>query len=236
MIYRKDWNERSPLRVFENSIHGGLGKGNIGVVMSRAGVGKTAFLVGVALDDLMQGSKVMHVALGDSVDHVRHFYDEIFNDLRKTSQMEDAGDTRLQMERCRMIHSYTGGKFSIEKLRRSLAFQKQHAQFEPEVIVVDGYDMDQSSEADWTLLKEFAKEQDVELWLSALTHRDDPVTSPRGIPNPVARFDAWISVMVGLHPEDGAVSVNLLKDHDNQDLTNLHMKLDPTTMLLLAKD
>ena len=39
MIYRKDWNERSPLRVFENSIHGGLGKGNIGVVTSRKGVG-----------------------------------------------------------------------------------------------------------------------------------------------------------------------------------------------------
>ena len=43
-MYTKEINERSPLRVFERSIHGGLGKGNLGVVMSRAGVGKTAFL------------------------------------------------------------------------------------------------------------------------------------------------------------------------------------------------
>ena len=37
-MFTKEINERSPLRVFEISIHGGLGKGNLGVVMSRAGV------------------------------------------------------------------------------------------------------------------------------------------------------------------------------------------------------
>jgi hypothetical protein len=38
-MYRKDVNERSPMRVFEKSIHGGLGRGNVGVVAARAGVG-----------------------------------------------------------------------------------------------------------------------------------------------------------------------------------------------------
>jgi len=37
----KELTERSPMRVFENSIHGGLGTGNIGVVVARHGVGKT---------------------------------------------------------------------------------------------------------------------------------------------------------------------------------------------------
>ena len=37
-MYRKDVNERSPMRVFEKSIHGGLGKGNVGVVAARAGL------------------------------------------------------------------------------------------------------------------------------------------------------------------------------------------------------
>jgi hypothetical protein len=41
-VYRKDVNERSPLRVFERSTHGGLGRGNLGVVISRAGQ-QTAF-------------------------------------------------------------------------------------------------------------------------------------------------------------------------------------------------
>ena len=49
-MHRKEINERSPMRVLEQSIHGGLGRGNLGVVVARHGVGKTAFLVGVALD------------------------------------------------------------------------------------------------------------------------------------------------------------------------------------------
>ena len=236
MIYRKDWNLRSPLRVFENSIHGGLGKGNLGVVMARAGIGKTAFLIGVALDDLLQGRKVMHVSVGDTVEHVRNFYDEIFEDLRRTSRMEDASAAHLQMERCRMIHSYGAERFSIEKLRRSVSFQKEHANFEPEVIIVEGFDVAGSTEADWTMFKELAEEAGAELWLTALTHRDEPVTNPRGIPNPVARFDAWISVMVALQPEGRAVTVRLLKDHENKDVANLQLKLDPTTLLLLTEE
>ncbi len=90
-MYRKELNERSPLRVFEQSIHGGLGRGNIGVAVGRHGVGKTAFLVGVALDDLMRGRKVLHVALDQSVEKVRQYYDEIFMDLARTSELEDAG-------------------------------------------------------------------------------------------------------------------------------------------------
>ena len=43
-MHRKELNERSPIRVLEASIHGGLGSGNIGVVVARHGVGKTAKL------------------------------------------------------------------------------------------------------------------------------------------------------------------------------------------------
>ena len=34
-MYRKELNERSPLRLFEHSIHGGLGRGNVGGRNSR---------------------------------------------------------------------------------------------------------------------------------------------------------------------------------------------------------
>ena len=88
-MYRKELNDRSPLRIFENSIHGGLGRGNIGVVVARHGIGKTAFLVGVALDDVMRGKKVLHVALNKTVDHVREFYDELFLDLAHSAGLEN---------------------------------------------------------------------------------------------------------------------------------------------------
>ncbi|MCH8962850.1 MAG: hypothetical protein IH820_16455, partial [Bacteroidetes bacterium] len=54
-MYRKFLNARNPLRLLEKGLHGGLGGGNLGIVIAGPGVGKTAFLVGVALDELMRG-------------------------------------------------------------------------------------------------------------------------------------------------------------------------------------
>ena len=70
MTHSKELNERSPLRVFERSIHGGVGEGKVGVVCAGPGVGKTAFLVGIALDYLMRGHQVLHVAQGFEYDIV----------------------------------------------------------------------------------------------------------------------------------------------------------------------
>ena len=51
----KNMIERSPIRIFDRAIGEGLGVGNVGVVLSRQGVGKTGFLIGLAVDQLLQG-------------------------------------------------------------------------------------------------------------------------------------------------------------------------------------
>lgn len=234
-MYTKEVNERSPLRVFEKSIHGGLGRGNLGVVMSRAGIGKTAFLTGVALDDLMRERRVLHFSAGDSVDHVIAFYDEMFAEICRSAKLQDRAATHLMVERCRIVHTYRGVEMNVSRIVRDTDFYRQHAHFEPDVIVIDGFDLAGASETDLASLKDFAGTLNVEVWLTALTHRHEPVTDPRGIPNPVARFDAWVSVMVELSAADGAVTVRLLKDHENANVEALHMKLDPRTLLLLEE-
>ena len=131
---RKELNERSPIRVLESSIHGGLGAGNVGVVIARHGVGKTAFLVGVALDDLMRGKKVLHVSLEHDAEKVRAYYDEIFSDLAHERNLEDVWKVRLEMERNRRIHAYLGGSFETVKLKRAIAFLGEHGDFRPGAI------------------------------------------------------------------------------------------------------
>src|SRR3954470_17505247 len=103
-MYRKELNERNPLRLFEHSIHGGVGPGNIGVVVARHGLGKTEFLVGIPLDDAIRERKGLHVSLVKTVDHIREFYDEIFMDLAHSATLEDIATARVDMERHRMIH------------------------------------------------------------------------------------------------------------------------------------
>ncbi len=62
--------QRSPIRVLEKSIHGGLKKGELGVFTARKGVGKTACLAHVALDDLLRGNNVLHISFADNPRHI----------------------------------------------------------------------------------------------------------------------------------------------------------------------
>ena len=233
-MYSKDLNERNPLRLFEHSIHGGLGPGNIGAVVARHGIGKTAFLVGIALDDAIRGRKVLHVSLDKTVDHVREFYDEIFMDLARSAGLEDLATARLDMERHRMIHTYAGGTFTTEKLRQSLQFLKDVAHFEPTCLILQGFSVENATLADVEALRQLAADFKVELWMSALTHRG--VTSDdRGIPAPLAKVAPAIAVIVQMADDDGTVKLSLLKDHDNPDVAKLTLALDPSTMLLVKK-
>ena len=66
---QKFLNARSPLRLLEKGLHGGLGAGNLGIVLAGHGVGKTSFLVGVAMDELLRKGRVLHVSLSHTVSH-----------------------------------------------------------------------------------------------------------------------------------------------------------------------
>lgn len=233
-MYRKELNERSPLRVFEKSIHGGLGRGNIGVAVGRRGVGKTAFLVGVALDDLMRGRKVLHVALDQPVDKVREYYDEIFRDLASTSGLQDVGRERLEMERNRQIHAYLGGSFSVERLEQAIAFLGRHAHFTPDAVVIDGYPFEAGAVEDLGALRGIAANVNAELWMTAVTHRDAN-RDVRGVPEPLTKVVDSFSVVVSLAHDGRAVQIRLLKDHDNPEVSNLSIALNPTTMLLMRE-
>ena len=231
-MFKKQVNERSPMRVFERSIHGGLGKGNVGVVLSRAGIGKTAFLVDIALDDLMQDRKVLHVNIDDPVEKVRNFYDEVFSDLAESMKLENRDRVHLNVERHRLIQTWAADSFSLEKLRNGISMAAEVMKFEPEVIVVDGFPrFSEATEDDLLTLKDIAKKCDAELWVSGRARREDEVDE-RGVPTKVARFEDYLSVIVKLEPEGDSVRLQLIKDHDNEDVASLFLHLDPKTLLV----
>src|SRR5262245_7039064 len=233
-MYRKELNERNPLRLFEHSIHGGLGNGNIGVVVARHGLGKTAFLVAIALDEAMRGRKTLHVSLDKTVDHIREFYDEIFMDLAHSAHLEDLATERLEMERNRIIHTYAGKSFTIHKLRHSINFLKEYAHFDPVCVVVEGFDFERATLEDIAAFRQLAQDFNVELWMSAVRHRHLPVDD-HGIPDPLSRFTSAISVIVQMKDDSNGVQLSILKDHDNPDIARVALALDPSTMLLVKK-
>jgi hypothetical protein len=233
-MHRKDLNERSPLRLLEQSIHGGLGRGNIGVVVARRGLGKSAVLVGIALDDLMRGRKVLHVALDERFEKIRDYYDEIFADLARTGKLQDVDTERREVEQYRNIHTYIGNSFSIAKLRDAITFLNTYMDFYPAALILEGFRFEQATKETMDELRAVAREINGELWMSAVTHRES-AKNERGIPEPVAHLDSSIDVILALEPGDNSVTLRLLKDHDNPDVSPSHVALDPTTLLLIQE-
>jgi hypothetical protein len=231
---RKEVNERSPLRVLEQSIRGGLGPGKIGVIVARHGLGKMAFLVGVALDDLMRGRNVLHVSLEYPVDKIVAYYDEIFGDLARDRELVNVWQVRMDMERSRRIHSYPDGVFSVSRLRDALGFYREHTDFIPTAIMIDHYDFDHASSEDLDGLHEVAREIEGEIWMSAVTSRDAEVDE-QGIPAPVSHVKGAVDVILRMAHDGNHVHISLLKDHDNPAVPDLRLALDPTTLLLVRE-
>lgn len=226
-MYRKFLNARSPLRLLEKGLHGGLGPGNIGVVLAGHGVGKGSVLVGVALDELLRSGNVLHVSLNHPLAHVRAHYDTVFDDLAATSHLQDDQKIRAEIDARRSIRVYPPNSFSASKLREAVKVETDAGQ-KPSLVIIEGEDFNAAERDDFEDFKALAEELAAEIWLSAQCRNETGVK----VPESIARLDDLVSVIVALEPDGETVKLRALKDHDNPDLSELHVALDPHTLLL----
>ncbi|MBE0567343.1 MAG: hypothetical protein IH621_15400 [Krumholzibacteria bacterium] len=232
-MLQKSLIERSPVRIFDRAIGGGLGIGNIGVVLSRTGVGKTGFLIGLAIDSLLQGRKVLYISTKESVEHVTAFFEQIFHAMADDLGMNEVPQRQLMMERGRHILCYNRDFFSVEKLEQSAAFLKETTGFSPDMVIMDGTPRFEQTEP-WEMegIRRLAAGWQAEVWTSANLHREGQEVDARKVPVEVARFDADLAVIIHLCPEGDHIKVKITKEHETETTAQVSMELDPRTLLL----
>ena len=223
---------KSPIRILEKSIHGGLGKGNLGVFAARKGVGKTACLVHVAIDKLLRGQRVLHISFADDPDHIRNWYKQVFHEVAQSTKLEQANDIYEQVLRYRLIMHFRHSDVTFAQVQKNIQPIITDGQFSPELIIVDGYPFDRETSEQLNLWKQFAENRMVEMWFSATLHQEKLQLDERGIPAPVNKFYDLFSVIIMLIPKKDHVDFKLLKDLDSSDLDKLRLKLDPRTLLI----
>jgi hypothetical protein len=224
--------KRSPLRILENSIHGGLGKGNIGVLASRKGVGKTACLVHIATDKLFQNKPIIHVSYSSRVDHIISWYEDIYRELARRMDAEPAAEIHDELVRKRVIMNFSQAGTRTEQVLRSLEAMIQHGRFAAETIIVDGFSFPQSTPDDLRRFKEFAGRMELELWFSASLKGPEPLFDDQGIPAELKGCLDHIDVLITLRHLNNQVQLRLIKDHGFSSPPDLRLSLDPTTLLI----
>lgn len=228
--------QRSPLRIFENSIHGGVGKGHLGVLASKKGVGKTACLTHIAVDKLLQERHVIHVSFASTVDHIINWYEDIFREIAKKRNLEHAVEVHDEIIHNRVIMNFNQDGVSIEQVVSSLEALIKDGRFPADSIIFDGYDVTERSAAELDKIREFAEKQGVEIWFSvSLREEDGPLFNEQGVPTILEKVVDKFDVIIDLRHEGDYIHLEVAKDHEMIEHRDMELKLDPKT-LLIAED
>jgi hypothetical protein len=219
----------NPLRALDQSRDGGLAPGQMGLVAARAGTGKTAFLIQVALDGLFRGSPVLHVAVGETVSHVKAWYEEIYRDLAQGYDLEKAREVWEEAEKDRLILTFRCQIFSVEKLEERLNDLTEQAIFLPRMMLVDGLDLSSDLRPTFEALGEFARSRGLKVWVACRTHRDSGQLGDL-----VARFEDLFQLVVGLEPRSDSTVLTVFKNPSGIE-GKTPIALDPRTLLLVPR-
>ena len=205
-----------------------ISKGEFGAVLSRAGVGKTAFLVQLALNAMLRDKNVLHISLNDPVDKVTLWYKELFNHLVQRYAFEQAGQLWGTLLPHRFIMTFRVAGFSVPRLRERLADLTGQDIFHPDMVIIDGFKFDESIRDYLADLKNLAEEQSFSTWFSVHTHRHEE-TPANSVPLPLLDVEDLFEVALRLQPVEKDIRIQPLKGP----ISNLaSLTLDASSMLI----
>ncbi len=133
---------QAPLRLLGKEPDLNFTPGGFGAVLARAGVGKTAVLVQIALSGLLEGKKVLHVSLSEPVRKVCLWYEEVFSNITGRFQLPDATEKWEAILPSRFIMTFSSEGFTVPRLSGRVTELMDQGIFIPDFMLVDGLNFD----------------------------------------------------------------------------------------------
>ncbi len=220
---------QNPLRV----LNLGRGSKQLGLVMARAGLGKTALLVQIALDSILRGNRVIHVSIGESIEKTKSWYDDILQFILQEHSITRPHELIEMVAQHRMIMTCKEDTFSRPRLEERLNDLILQDIFKPNCLVVDGFDFENSDRSTVEDIKEFLESMNQQAWFSATSHRGDDRVSPTGVPAPCHEVDDLFDTVILLKPEQNAtIQLEIIRNNGTASDLGSALNLDPSTMMV----
>jgi len=246
-MVKEELIQHSPVRILMNSINGGLKTGELGLIASPSGIGKTSVLVQIAIDKLLQDKKVIHVSFTRHTNYVLAWYEDIFDEFIKKKNLENEREVKNNLEKNRVLIKFTQGGISSEQILRTLKALIKSASFTAELIIIDGFDFSVAEEGHVAAIKSFASEMGVSCWYSCNVNSDqksgynrtgekastDQLYDERKIPLVLKDNAELFDVIIVLEPKSDHIELTVSRDRDVYNPEHLALKLDPKTLLIL---
>ena len=233
-MLKNDLISKNPLGAFSVEASDGESCKRMGLVMARAGLGKTAILVQIGLDNMLKGKQVLHVSIGHNIEKIKAWYDDILADIASGSKAENLAELQREVMSNRMIMTFNESSFSRPKLEERLNDLIYQDIFRPSCMIIDGLDFEKVDREALEGMCELQKEAGLNLWFSALTHRGISAVSSDGVPAPCHEvadlFDSVILLQAKSNGES-KVFLNIIQDKPGCIEAGKSLRLDPTSMI-----
>lgn len=203
-----------------------------GAVIARPGIGKTAFLVQIALRAMLTGKKVLHISVQDPVDKVNLWYNEIFQKITAPFPDNQQAELWEDLLTLRFILTFETESFSFEKLQNRIIELKAQNVFIPEMIIIDGLSVDAAMYPELNRLKSFARENAMDLWFSVSRHARETHDILDLADEFGQDFNVLFNHILLMVPEKKRILVKQYTNHHTDAKDRPLICLDPSTMLV----
>ena len=225
---------KNPLRRMGYESDDILKRGEFGAVMARAGVGKTAFLVQLALNSMLREKNVLHISLNDPVKKISLWYKEVFNRIATQYAIHQSAQLWDTVLPHRFIMTFRVEGFSVPKLEERLTDLIEQSIFKPHTMIIDGLPFDDAVNRDLADLKNLASRQGMHVWFTVRTHRHEE-PGPSGTPAQLIQVADLFEVAIQLVPVGKQIQIKAFKGLGSQG-DQPDLMLDPATMLIQDQD
>ncbi|HET6488646.1 MAG TPA: AAA family ATPase [Syntrophales bacterium] len=229
-MFKKDLILRNPLRSLGGGSEEIMTAGSFGAVLAPAGVGKTAFLVQLALNAMLQEKNVLHISLDEPVTKVSIWYEKLFQDLTGRSTWTKLDGVLEDLLPHRFIMTFKVEGFSVPKLEERLTDLTAQNIFQPEMVLIDGFPFREAARERLMALKLLAGRLGVSVWFTVHTHRHEQPTAD-GMPPALAQAGDLFDVILQLEPKGPDIKIQPLRGIA-ADPAQGALLLDPATMLI----
>jgi hypothetical protein len=154
----------------------------------------------------------------------------IFSEYRAHDNVMDIHDEIIAK---RIIMNFNQKGVALNKVAKSVRAMIGDGNFSAKSLIIDGYDLSQSTAEDIRELKAMALEAGLEIWFSASLADNQLQFDPNGVPFILKNIINEVSILICLRQKDDYIHLELEKDFDIFPSSDLHLKLDPETLLIV---
>ena len=218
---KEDLFTHSPVRYFDKATSAGLKDGQLGLITSKKGLGKTSILVQFGLDSLLNDKALVHVSFDQKSSNVISWYSSILSEIakKKNIKVEDVAD---EIMKNRTILNFNQETFTLPKVVNTIKALKEGG-ITVHSIVVDGLDLAAIAKEDLNCFKAFVEAEKLVAWFS--------YTNESGLLSETLAADKLeaFTTVGHIFPNGGNLYLGILKNGDGK------VYLDAKTLLMTNK-